>query len=121
MAIWQSQDGALHDDGEGAALSLSSWPQGMTQLTDDQLAGIHAATSAAQALAELQSSAQAALDKTSITVERIVEGVSHGTCGFTNPDVVAFMSYRKALRDIVSGKDTASTALPTPAPYPSGT
>jgi hypothetical protein len=34
MAIWQSQDGALHDDGEGAALSLSSWPQGMTQLTD---------------------------------------------------------------------------------------
>ena len=43
MAIWQSQDGALHDDGEGAALSLSSWPQGMTQLTDVEIAAWEAA------------------------------------------------------------------------------
>jgi len=43
MAIWQAADGSLHDDMDGAALSLPSWPQGMTLLTDTQVAAIRAA------------------------------------------------------------------------------
>ena len=40
MSIWQDSNGGLHDDMNGAALALPSWPQDMTQLTDAQAAAI---------------------------------------------------------------------------------
>jgi hypothetical protein len=42
MAIWQDSDGKLHDDMNGSALSMSSWPQGMTLLTDAEVATVRA-------------------------------------------------------------------------------
>lgn len=36
MSIWQDSNGGLHDDMGGAALTLPSWPQGMTKLTAAQ-------------------------------------------------------------------------------------
>jgi hypothetical protein len=37
MSIWQNPaDGTLHDDMDGAALALPTWPQNMTLLTDEQ-------------------------------------------------------------------------------------
>lgn len=42
MAIWQSQDGSLHDDMDGKALTLTTWPQGMTLLTDVEVATVRA-------------------------------------------------------------------------------
>lgn len=69
-----------------------------------------------------QAKAQAALDKTSVTIERIVEGIAAGTCAFTNPDVVAFMDYRKALRAIISATTgDPDAAFPTHPGYPEGT
>lgn len=56
-----------------------------------------------------QSQARVALDKTSVTMERIVEGVALGTCAFTNADVVNFMNVRQQLRAILR----ASSGDPT--------
>lgn len=122
MTIWQDASGNLHDDMNGAALLLPSWPQGMTLLTDTQVAALAVPTAAQQWVA-FQGQAQAALSGTSVTLERICEGVALGTCAFTNPDVVAFMSYRKALRAILSEAQPAAipTALPIKPAYPAGT
>lgn len=39
MTIWHNPaDGTLHDDMDGAALDLPSWPQGMMEATADQIA-----------------------------------------------------------------------------------
>ncbi|HWU63564.1 MAG TPA: hypothetical protein VN112_16215 [Ensifer sp.] len=38
MAIWKDANGGLHDDMDGAALSLPAWPQGMTLLSDEEAA-----------------------------------------------------------------------------------
>jgi hypothetical protein len=46
MSIWQDAQGDLYDDDEGAALSLSSWPQGLTIATPAQLSAIAAAQAA---------------------------------------------------------------------------
>lgn len=40
MAIWKDQNGTLHDDMEGTALSLPSWPQGLVLLTSEQAAAL---------------------------------------------------------------------------------
>jgi hypothetical protein len=71
--------------------------------------------------ATLKYSAHLALAATSNTMERIIEGVSLGTCKLNNVEVIAFMSYRKALRDIMTGTDTTSTSLPIKPPHPKGT
>lgn len=65
--------------------------------------------------------ARYALERTSVTMERIIEGASLGTCAYTNADVVAFMNFRKKLRAIVSGTDTTSASLPIAPPPPAGT
>ena len=65
MTIWQDSNGSLHDDMDGAALSLPSWPQGMTQLTAAQVAALQAPTLAqvqAAQVAQLQASYQAAIN-----------------------------------------------------------
>lgn len=36
MSVWQDTNGRLHDDMDGAALSLPAWPRGMVQLTEDE-------------------------------------------------------------------------------------
>ena len=47
MTIWKDSTNQLHDDMNGEALTLESWPQGMTQLTDAEVAAIQAAALAA--------------------------------------------------------------------------
>lgn len=66
----------------------------------------------------LKRQAQAALDKTEISVSRIVEAVSAGHTTFTTADVVDYMAYRAALRVIVR---TGVGPLPVQPAYPSGT
>lgn len=69
-----------------------------------------------------QSQAQAALDKTDVTVARVTEGVIKGTCAFANADVVAFMNYRESLRAILTQVQptTIPTSLPTRPANPAG-
>ena len=38
MTLWIDANNQLHDDADGAALSLPNWPQGMTEATTDQIA-----------------------------------------------------------------------------------
>jgi len=40
MTIWIDSNNVLHDDDNGAALSLPSWPQGMTVATLEQVQAI---------------------------------------------------------------------------------
>lgn len=61
----------------------------------------------------LKDQARMALDASDVTMLRCVEA------GITAP--VAWNVYRKALRSIVNGADTTSTALPTRPAYPAGT
>jgi hypothetical protein len=71
--------------------------------------------------AQYQAEALAALEKTSVTMERVQEGVSLGSCALTNADVQAFMNYRRALRNILSQKTGTPSVLPAQPPYPAGT
>jgi hypothetical protein len=109
MAIWQDAQGDLHDDMAGEALLLPSWPQGMTQLTDTQVAAIRAVP----VPVPLPAQAQAALGKSDITMLRCQESAVAVPAAWT--------AYRKALRAIANGTDTASVALPPQPAFPAGT
>lgn len=49
MTLWIDSNNQLHDDDNGAALSLPIWPKNLTIATPAQLAAIAAAQAAAQA------------------------------------------------------------------------
>ena len=102
---------------DGVNIYFGDCQAGDRAATDTEIAAWQASRTATS----LRTQAQAALDKTSVTIERIAEGVALGTCAWTNPDVVAFMGRRKKLRAIVSGNDTTSTTLPDEVPFPAGT
>lgn len=119
MAIWQDSQGNLHDDMEGAALTLAAWPQGMTLLTDAEVAAARAPTPA-QAHAQLQASAQALLDV--ITGQR-GQFARAGVAGILANDtrLAPWQAFVQALRAIANGTDTTSTTLPTQPAYIQGT
>ena len=77
----------------------------------------------AQQWTSYQASVKMALASTDTTVARISEAISLGSTTATTADVVAYMSYRKSLRAILSEvqQTTIPTALPTKAPYPANT
>ncbi|MEF3074139.1 hypothetical protein V2P20_03785 [Methylobacter sp. Wu1] len=70
-----------------------------------------------------QQSAKAALDKTSVTIDRIAEAVSLGLTTFDASDVVEFMQYRRNLRTILNQAqpNVIPDSLPTAPDYPAGT
>lgn len=68
---------------------------------------------AAQIKLAFKASAQAALSRSDTTVIRCSENVL--------PVPAEWATYRKALRAIANGSDTASTVLPTAPSYPAGT
>jgi hypothetical protein len=68
---------------------------------------------AACATVALKGQAQAALDKSDVTLLRCTEN------GVAVP--MAWTTYRHALRAIVNGGDTTSVALPAIPAYPAGT
>jgi hypothetical protein len=56
MTLWIDTNNTLHDDMDGAALTLPSWPTGMTQATAEQIAAVqNPAPTAAQVKAQIQS------------------------------------------------------------------
>jgi hypothetical protein len=77
----------------------------------------------AEAWHEFQARAKNALEKTSITVERVAEAVSLGLTTWVALDVVAFMQYRRDLRAILNQAqpDVIPESLPTSPAYPTGT
>lgn len=61
------------------------------------------------------------LSDSDVTMNRISEAVILGLNTWTATDVVAWVNYRRALRNIINGTDTTSTAIPTKPAYPAGT
>ena len=124
MTIWKNPtDNSLHDDMNGEALTLESWPKGMTQLTDAEVSAIQAAAQVltpAQLLAQFQQAAQTALSATDTTFARIQEAITLGLTKAADPSVIEWIEYRKALRAEV--RATVVGALATkPTTYPAGT
>jgi hypothetical protein len=86
--------------------------------TSDQLGTAFPGYAADKALADQFPAAQALLTKTDTVVKRINEGISLGLTTATTADVVAYMTFIRALRAwIASPTGTA----PVEPPYPSGT
>ena len=90
-----------------------SLPEGGIAITDAEAAVLKAAADAAQAPVKLKAAATVALVKSDTTLLRCAESAVA-----IPPEWAA---YRKALRNIVSGADTTSVALPTQPAYPAGT
>ena len=81
-------------------------------------------TAAEQAAAMLVKEAVVALRATDGMMLRVAEAVVLGLNGWSGADVVAFVTYRRALRAIVNGNLSlpgAPTTLPAKPPNPSGT
>jgi hypothetical protein len=78
-------------------------------------------TTAQLADAALVKEAIVALRATDGMMLRIAEAVALGLNGWEGADVVAFVTYRRALRAIVNGNTAGATALPAKPPNPSGT
>lgn len=126
MPYFKDQNGGVHflSDEDIANGGEALLPVGCVEITDAQAQAIQNPTpTSAQKWTAYQATAKAALEATSSTMERIVEGVSAGTCAFANADVVAFMNYRKSLRAILAEvqPSTIPTALPSRPAYPAGT
>lgn len=79
---------------------------------------IVSATNRAMRVAILQ---KGLLENSDLTMLRIQEAITLGLKSATDADVVAFVNWRRALRDIVGGQDTSSTSIPTRPAYPTGT
>ena len=86
MTIWIDTNNQLHDDDEGRALSLPSWPQGMSIATPEQLATIAAAQSA-----------QAAAQPNPAAFEQAVKTSLGGIIG-ANALMVAYPAFMPALQ-----------------------
>lgn len=109
--LWIDSNGVLHDDMDGMALTLPSWPQGMTKATAAQITAAQAPKAA-----PLPQQAQAALDKVTGASGQIMRCMAAGVAV-----PAAWSAYVLALRNIVNGTDKTSTALPATPPYVAGT
>ena len=114
MKIWYNPaDGTLHDDMDGSAIGLPSWPTGMIEATEEQITAAQQLSPKEQ-WAEYQAEARSALAVSDTTVMRCYES------GIALPD--EWVKYRKALRAIVSASSgDGSQVLPGRPAYPSGT
>lgn len=90
-------------------------------LTNSEISTLNAlapARRAAEAVSKMNRDAQAALTVSDKTMLRISEAVSLGLTTWTTPDVVAYIQYRRSLRDLVASK--VVTPIPSAPPYPAG-
>lgn len=128
MSLWKDASGNLHDDMGGRALSLPSWPSGLTLLTTAQADAMQStqrptAQLSAQQWAAYQAQARATLAASDTTMHRVGEGVALGRTAWTAADVVAFVQWRQALRSILSQAQPSAipASLPAQPAYPAGT
>ena len=65
--------------------------------------------------------ARAAITASDVTMLRVADAVAVGKTTWTTDDVVAWATYRRALRAIIDGTDIAATVLPVRPAYPANT
>jgi len=123
MTLWfNTADNSIHDDMNGEALSLPSWPKGMSPITQAEANAIlNPPLNETQIAENIRLQAHTLLTTTDSTFLRIQESIVLGLTTNTDPVVVSWINYRKALRVIVSSA-TATSVLPVkPTSYPAGT
>ncbi|MDE2105942.1 MAG: hypothetical protein KGL39_52455 [Patescibacteria group bacterium] len=100
MAIWKDKNGGLWDDMDGAALSLPSWPQGMTLYTGVYPPPAPAPTQA-QIIASFEAAVQNWLDTTaqSWQYESILSAASYAasTVQKFKDEAAALIAWRDAV------------------------
>lgn len=79
MAIWTDSTGGLHDDMDGAALTMPSWPAGLTALTDDEISLLEEKRKNEEAATIQLSSISARLAEIDLLTLRPLRAVSAGT------------------------------------------
>ena len=115
QAVFKAPDGtvpASYKDGAWA-LEVIPQPAPIPDPTPEEIA--------AKAWANYQATARAELEGTSKTMERIIEAVSLGTTTLGSADVVAFMTARKARRDVLSQSSGDPSKVLPELIYPQGT
>ena len=121
MTLWIDSNNQLHDDMDGTALSLPSWPQGMTQATPAQITAItNPPPTQAQLIAQYETAVQAALDAYAVSM-RYDSMLSMSTyVNSTNAQFKAESTAALAWRDAVWASAYATLAAveagTTPAP-----
>ena len=99
MALWIDSNNQLHDDDNGAALSLPVWPQGMTQATAAQIAAINAPKP--PSVADFESAVQLHLDQFANTwqYESILSAASYANSTNTQfkNEALALIAWRDAV------------------------
>lgn len=116
-----TSDGVLINTGGTIASVVYGWNQSATPpsgLTFTAVADPSTLLAGQPAVAVFIASVQAALDASDTTVLRVGEAVSLGLTTFITPDVVAWTTYRRALRTLLKSQTVAT--LPTRPAYPVG-
>jgi len=123
MTLWfNTADNSIHDDMNGEALSLTSWPKGMSPITQAEANAIlNPPLNDTQIAENIRLQAKTLLTTTDSTFLRIQESIVLGLTTSTDTVVVAWINYRKDLRTLMTTA-TATSVLPTkPTSYPAGT
>ena len=98
MTIWKDENNGLHDDMDGTALTLPSWPQGLTSITDEEAASISAVNNAPtpeQVAKQTRDQRNSLLSSADIQINILEDA---------GKDVSAWRTYRQALRDVPAQK-----------------
>jgi hypothetical protein len=114
MSIWQNPaDGTLHDDMDGAALALASWPQGMAQLTDEQaLALQNPPPSATQLAVQARTQRNSYLDQLQPLYVRHKSQLDlGGTTSLTSAQFTDLLTLMEALRNVPEQAGFPSTCV----------
>jgi hypothetical protein len=104
MAIWKNEsDGSLHDDCNGEALSLPTWPTGLVELTaEEAYAAQHPAPTAQQLAEKIRAERNAILAKCDMLTTRHRDQKDIGlTTTLTDAQYSDVLTYKQALRDMV--------------------
>ena len=121
MTIWIDSNNTLHDDMDGAALTLPIWPQGMTQATPAQIAAItNPPLTQAQQLAIYNGAIQGVLDAYAVSKQYDNMNTMVGYVASTNAqfksDATAAIAWRDAVWTSAYATLAAVEAGTTPAP-----
>jgi len=113
--IIRSSDGAFipADSGNADYMAYMEWTKEGNQASPYQPPSI--------TLEVLKTQAQAELDKSDLTMHRVAEGVALGKTTWQAADVVSWVNYRIALRNLISSNSYSPLTLPIKPPYPAGT
>lgn len=116
MSLWKDQSNIIHDDMDGLAMSLQTWPQGMTKITQVEADEIlNPPKTTAQIQIELESNVQSYLDSKAQSKGYDSSSSCISYLNSTNPLWKTDALAMNAWRDSVWGFCYANAIIATPA------